>query len=471
MISGSEHDESRMLVPSLLFVGVVVAAVGSLGAPLITSVATTFDVSLSSAQWTLTLALLTGAVTTPVLGRLGSGPHRRAAILGTLGVVSAGGILTALPLSFSWLLLGRAAQGVGLALTSMLMGVVRDHLSDKRSGSTIALLSVASTAGVGVGYPLSGFLAEHGGLRLAYGFGAAMTVMAFAVALRVVPASTRERATRIEVPGAVLLALPLTLVLVLISETALWRSRPWTAGVLAAIAVVAAGIWVRVELRSSAPLVDLRLFRHRAVVGANGAMLLGGIGMYLLLTLATRYAQTPSGAGYGFGLDVFAAGLVLVPFSVFGFLAGKLVPRALPRVGAASALTVSALIVLVALALFAGTRAGTRAGIVELCAVMAILGFGVGSFSAALPAVVLPVVPSAETSSVMSINQVVRSVGFSFGSAIGGLVLAAGTSPGSTFPGEDAYTSAAWVGVIVTAAAAIVSASVHHGRAIAGHPT
>lgn len=467
MISGSEHDESRMLVPSLLFVGVVVAAVGSLGAPLITSVATTFDVSLSSAQWTLTLALLTGAVTTPVLGRLGSGPHRRAAILGTLGVVSAGGILTALPLSFSWLLLGRAAQGVGLALTSMLMGVVRDHLSDKRSGSTIALLSVASTAGVGVGYPLSGFLAEHGGLRLAYGFGAAMTVMAFAVALRVVPASTRTRATRIDVPGAVLLALPLTLVLVLISETALWTSRPWTAGVLAAIAVVAAGIWVRVELRSSAPLVDLRLFRHRAVVGANVAMFLGGIGMYLLLTLATRYAQTPSGAGYGFGLDVFAAGLVLVPFSVFGFLAGKLVPRALRRVGAGSALTVSALIVLVALALFAGTRAG----VVELCAVMAILGFGVGSFSAALPAVVLPVVPSAETSSVMSINQVVRSVGFSFGSAIGGLVLAAGTSPGSTFPGEDAYTSAAWVGVVVTAAAAIVSASVLHGRAIAGHPT
>lgn len=467
MISGSEHDESRMLVPSLLFVGVVVAAVGSLGAPLITSVATTFDVSLSSAQWTLTLALLTGAVTTPVLGRLGSGPHRRAAILGTLGVVSAGGILTALPLSFSWLLLGRAAQGVGLALTSMLMGVVRDHLSDKRSGSTIALLSVASTAGVGVGYPLSGFLAEHGGLRLAYGFGAVMTVMAFAVALRVVPVSTRTRATRIDVPGAVLLALPLTLVLVLISETALWTSRPWTAGVLAAVSVVAAGMWVRVELRSSAPLVDLRLFRHRAVVGANGAMFLGGIGMYLLLTLATRFAQTPSGAGYGFGLDVFAAGLVLVPFSVFGFLAGKLVPRALRRVGAGSALTVSALIVLVALALFAGTRAGVG----ELCAVMAILGFGVGSFSAALPAVVLPVVPSAETSSVMSVNQVVRSVGFSFGSAIGGLVLAAGTSPGSTFPGEDAYTSAAWVGVVVTAAAAIVSASVLHGRAIAGHPT
>jgi predicted MFS family arabinose efflux permease len=459
--------DSRLLVPALVFVGVVVAAVGSLGAPLITSVATTFDVSLSSAQWTLTLALLTGAVTTPVLGRLASGPHRRAAMLGTLGVVSVGGILTALPLSFSWLLLGRAAQGVGLALTSMLMGVARDHLSDNRSGSTIALLSVASTAGVGVGYPLSGFLTEHGGLRVAYGFGAALTVMALAVAVKAIPPSPQKRSTGIDVPGALLLAVALSLVLILVSETALWTSPPWAVGTLATVAVVSAGMWVRVELRSSAPLVDLRLLRHRAVVGANGAMFLGGIGMYLLLTIVTRYAQTPSGAGYGFGLDVFMAGLILVPFSMFGFLGGKLAPRVLRRVGPGSALTVSALIVLVSLALFAGTRAS----VVELCAVMAILGFGVGSFSAALPAVVLPVVPSEETSSVMSINQVVRSVGFSLGSAIGGLVLAAGTSPGSTFPIEDAYTTAAWVGVAVTAAAAVTSATVLRSRGVAGPST
>ncbi|MDI9895462.1 MFS transporter [Rhodococcus sp. IEGM 1381] len=467
MSADAEGRGERLLVLALVFVGVVVAAVGSLGAPLITSVAITFDVSLSSAQWTLTLALLTGAVTTPLLGRLGSGPHRRAAILGTLGVVSVGGVLTALPLSFAWLLLGRAAQGVGLALTSMLMGVARDHLSSSRSGSTIALLSVASTAGVGVGYPLAGFVTDHAGIRAAYGFGAALTVMALAVAWKVIPPSTQKRTTRMDVPGAVLLALVLSFVLILVSETALWARHAWTAGVLGAGALVAAAIWVRVELSSPAPLVDLRLLRQRAVVGANSAMFLGGIGMYLLLTIVTRFAQTPASAGYGFGLDVFAAGLVLVPFSVFGFLAGKLVPRALRRVGPGRALTVSALVVLVALALFALARTD----IVELCAAMAILGFGVGSCSAALPAVVLPVVPASETSSAMSITQVVRSVGFAFGSAIGGLVLATGTSTGSTFPSEGAYTSAAWVGATVTAAAAIVTATVLRGRAVAGHPT
>lgn len=121
------RSETRLLVPALTFIALVVAAVASLGTPLITSVATSFHVSLGSAQWTLTVALLSGAVATPVLGRLGAGPHRRATILTTLAVVVSGSALTVLPLPlplpFAWLLAGRAAQGVGLGLTALMMGV------------------------------------------------------------------------------------------------------------------------------------------------------------------------------------------------------------------------------------------------------------------------------------------------------------------------------------------------------------
>ena len=46
----------------------------------------------------------------------------------------------------------------------------------------------------------------------------------------------------------------------------------------------------------------------------------------------------------------------------------------------------------------------------------------------------------------MSFNQVVRSVGFSLGSAIGGLILAVGTPAASVFPADGAYTTAAWTG-------------------------
>src|SRR5829696_120636 len=67
----------------MVFVALVVAAVGSLGAPLIISVARTYRVSLAAAHWTLTVTLLTGAVAIPLLGRLGDGPRRRATVVGT----------------------------------------------------------------------------------------------------------------------------------------------------------------------------------------------------------------------------------------------------------------------------------------------------------------------------------------------------------------------------------------------------
>ncbi|MEV4429535.1 MFS transporter [Streptomyces sp. NPDC049602] len=443
MNTARESSESRLLVSSLMFIALVVATVASLGTPLITSVATTFHVSLDSAQWTLTIALLSGAVATPVLGRLGAGPHRRATILATLAVVVAGSALTVLPLPFAWLLIGRTAQGVGLGLTALMMGVARDHLPEERSTATIALISVVSIIGAGVGYPLTALLAEIGGVRAAYGFGLFVTAVAFLTAWRSIPAAPEGRSAHVNVPGALVLAGGLFLVLFLASERSLWSRHLTVATVLAVTAVLLLCVWTASELRSKTPLVDVRAVRHPAVAGANVAMFVGGIGMYLLLTLITRYAQTPHGAGYGFGLTTFAAGLVLVPFSVLGFAAGKLTPRVRKRVDAPSLLAGSAVVVGGGFMLFATARSN----LAELFVAMGVLGFGVGGFSAAMPGVILAATPKSETSSAMSFNYVVRSVGYSLGSAIGGLILAGGTDTGHLFPNDSAYTTAALVGL------------------------
>ncbi len=198
---------SRILAPALAFIALVVAVIGSLGAPLITAVAGQFDVSLASAQWTLTSTLLAGAIAAPVLGRLGSGSRRRQAILATLGLVLAGSVLTVVPPSFGWLLAGRTAQGAGLGLTALTMGVARDHL-DSPEG-TIGMLSVVSTVGIGAGYPLAGLLAEFGGVRAAYGAGLAVTAVAAVVAVRVIPQPPRDRRAHVDVPGALLLSVSL----------------------------------------------------------------------------------------------------------------------------------------------------------------------------------------------------------------------------------------------------------------------
>ncbi|MFE0187898.1 MFS transporter [Streptomyces sp. NPDC058989] len=457
MSTTREHSETRLLVPSLIFIALVVAAVASLGAPLITSVATTFHVSLDSAQWTLTIALLSGAVATPVLGRFGAGPHRRATILVTLVVVVAGSALTVLPLPFAWLLVGRAAQGIGLGLTALMMGVARDHLPEERSAPTIALVSVVSIMGIGVGYPLAGLLTEFGGVRAAYGLGLFVTVIALLAAWRSVPTAPEGRSAHVDIAGALLLSGGLFLVLFLVGQKSLWSEHFTVAVVLAVVAVLLLCVWTVSGLRGKAPLVDLRALRHPAVAGANLAMFVGAIGMYILLTLITRYAQTPHSAGYGFGITTFVAGLVLIPFSVLGFIAGKLTPPMLKRIDAPLLLAGSAVVIGGGFILFAAARSN----LTELFLAMSVLGFGVGSFSAAMPGVILAVTPKSETSSAMSFNYVVRSVGYSLGSAIGGLVLAAGTDTGRIFPNDSAYTTAAWVGLVamaITTAASLVLA-------------
>ena len=87
--SGDLPFRDKALVPTLVLVGALVAIVSSLGAPLIPTIATTYGVTLSTSQWVLTAALLTGALATPVMGRLADGARQRDVIMVTLTVVLA----------------------------------------------------------------------------------------------------------------------------------------------------------------------------------------------------------------------------------------------------------------------------------------------------------------------------------------------------------------------------------------------
>ena len=68
------------LVPVLIYLAMLVAVISSLGAPLVPAIAAANTVSVTSAQWSLTVTLVVGAVATPVIGRLGDGSSRRTVV-------------------------------------------------------------------------------------------------------------------------------------------------------------------------------------------------------------------------------------------------------------------------------------------------------------------------------------------------------------------------------------------------------
>ncbi|MGF6888439.1 putative MFS family arabinose efflux permease [Nocardia sp. GAS34] len=414
------------------------AVIGSVGAPLITAVATGMHVSLAAAQWTLTVTLFTGAIAGPVLGRLGSGPYRRVTILVTLALVAAGGLLTVLPLPFAVLLIGRGLQGLAVAVGALLMSVARTHLPSERSASTIAALSVATTVGIGVGYPAISLLDQLAGLRAAYGLGVLVSAAALVIAWRTLPFETPGDLPRIDVTGALLLAVGTLGILLVVAEPSIWAT-PWLAGGLLAGSAAVLAAWAFIELRATAPLVDLRLLGQAPVLRANLAILVAGTGLYLLFSLFTRYVQTPAGARYGFALPGVAAGAALIPFSLLGFVAGKSMPRLVARITERWTFGLSITIAVGSALLFAADNRSLLA----VLAAIALLGFAVGGVFAVMPKLVLVGVPQQETASVLSINQIARSIGMAVGSALAGFLLAATTPSGAMLPARDGYITAA----------------------------
>src|SRR3954469_3219212 len=193
-------------VPSLLAIGLVVSVISSLGAPLIPTIARELHAGLGAAQWSLTATLLVGAVASPLVGRLGDGPHRRTVLLTCLALVTIGGVVAALAETLGVLVAGRALQGLGLALMPLTMASARDHLPAARAGEVIALLSVITAAGVGLGYPITGFIAEHLDSSAAFWFGAVASGTALLLGALFVPApATPARHTSLDVRGAALI--------------------------------------------------------------------------------------------------------------------------------------------------------------------------------------------------------------------------------------------------------------------------
>ncbi|WP_052489773.1 MFS transporter [Streptomyces sp. 150FB] len=442
----------------------VVAIVSSLGAPLIPTIADTDHISLTDAQWSLTVTFLVSALATPVMGRLGDGPHRRVVIIASLAGVTAGAVLAALPLGFPYLLAGRALQGVGLGLTPLGIAVVRDALPVERARSAAAILSVTTVAGVGLGYPITGVVAQYGGLHAAFWFGAVVSALGLLVAVLVVPSSAHRPAGRLDLPGAVLLGVSLAGLLLGISEGESWGwGSARLIGVLAAsVAVFVA--WVVVELRRAHPLVDLRLLRRPAVLTADITALLAGVGMYLLISLVTRFVQTPTSSGYGLGATVAVAGLALVPFSAASVAATR-VTRVLVRHAApALALALGSAVVLLSMLMFILARSAMW----EILVVMGVAGLGVGAIFAVMPGLIVGSVPAHETGSATSFNQVIRYVGYATGSTLSAVVLEAHTAPGHALPAGSGYTVAGLIGVgmwLVTAFAALVLPRVR-GRSV-----
>ena len=153
-----------------------------------------------------------------------------------------------------------------------------------------------------------------------------------------IPESPNRQPGRIDLRGAAVLALGLTLPLLAIA-----RANAWGWGSARTLVLIAAGVvilagWVALQKRTEQPLADVELLARPPVLMTNIATLLVGFGMFGSFILIPQLAEAPESTGYGFGLDATGAGLLMLPGALVMLVAGPFAGRArapLRRQGAA----------------------------------------------------------------------------------------------------------------------------------------
>lgn len=313
-------------------------------------------------------------------------------------------------------------QGLTYGIVPVTIALARRYSDPKTVHHAISSLSVTVATGIGIGYPLTGVIAGMFSFQWAFWFAAVFVFIVIFVVLRIVPDGPDENAprTKFDFAGALLLAAGLGLLLLGISEGSHWGWISARTVLVLGVAIILLFIWVKTELRIAHPLINLRTLRQGEVLLANFAAIGLGAALYIGMSVASLVAQAPATTNFGLALPILWAGFVIMPLSVGSLVANRLVHRLGHRVGYPALLPIGATL-FAAAATFLWLAHGA---LWELLLGMLVFGLGMGASYAAMPALIARSVAAEQLGSSVSFNQVLRTVGSSFGTAVSAAIIA-----------------------------------------------
>jgi EmrB/QacA subfamily drug resistance transporter len=442
----------------LALAGVAFALLQSLVAPALPEIQHDLHTSESAVTWVLTAYLLSASVATPLLGRLGDIHGKERVLVAVLVVLAAGTLMSALATSLPVLIAGRVVQGIGGGIFPLAFGIIRDEFPRERVAGGIGLMSAILGIGGGAGIVLAGVIVQHLSYHWLFWFPLVAVAVAAVAAALFVPESPVKAPARISWGAAALLSGGLAAVLLAVSQASSWGWGSARMLGLAAAGLVLLAAWVRVELVSPQPLVDMRVMRLRGVWTTNLVGFLLGFGMFGSFILVPQLAELPASTGYGFGASVTAAGLFLLPSTLAMLLVGPMAGRLEHRFGSKPPLVAGAAFAAAAFVLLALAH-GARA---DIYISSALLGIGIGLAFAAMANLIVIAVPPDQTGVATGMNTIMRSIGGALGTQVIASVLAANVVTSTGLPAERGFTIAFWL------AAAALAVSVVAALAIPG---
>ena len=211
--------------------------------------------------------------------------------------------------------------------------------------------------------------------------------------------------------------------------------------------MVVIALWVREELRSREPLVDMRMMTIRGVWTTNTVAFLIGVGMYSSFILLPELVQEPTSTGYGFGASVTVAGLYLLPATIAIVVVGQMAGILERRIGSRGSLIGGVLFALASYALLVLSRSQEA----EIYLAAGLLGIEIGLSFSAMANLIVQNVRHEQTGVATGMNAVTRTLGGAFGGQLAATLLASNLAGG--LPTSSGFTQSFLMCLVALAAA------------------
>jgi len=369
-------------------------------------------------SWVVTAYLLSSTVCTPIYGKLSDIYGRRITFQVAVLVFLLGSLLAGIAPGMVELVFARSVQGVGAGgVMALTFAVVGDIVSPRQRGRYIGYLAGIWAFASVIGPLAGGFIVDTTTWRWVFLINLPIGLVAFAIISKVLRLPGATRRTRIDVVGAGLLSLGVSLLLLALvwggTEYA-WRSAVIVGLLICGTLVTGTFVWW--ENRTEAPLLPLRLFQNRIFSISSGLGFLIGFALFGGVVFLPLFLQVVN------GVSATNSGLLILPLTA-GIVSGSVGSgrlttstgryRVFPIVG--SGLSV------VGMYLLSLMHAETPRLVSS--AYMLILGLGVGMVLQVSLLAVQNAVEHRDLGIATSSAQFFRSMGGAFGVAIFGAIM------------------------------------------------
>ena len=320
-----------------------------------------FKISYNTSSWILASFLITGAVMTPIAGKLSDIYGKKKILLIILGIYAIGISVAAISTNFTFLLIARVIQGVGVSMFPIAFGIIRDTFSKEKLAVAQGIFSSMFSAGAVIGVAVGGTIIKNFGWHATF-----LVVIPIALVLLAViskflhikvdheisstisdkntefccrfihvrkdvllsesigksSSNISKNKSSIDIMGAITLSITIISFLVALQLTQTINAAANVLPiviVLGVAAIISLLFFVRAEKKTDSPLIDLKLLVNKILLPANIINMVVGI-TALMVVYQTIPILIRSPQPLGFGGDALTIANIQLPYMAISLI-------------------------------------------------------------------------------------------------------------------------------------------------------